>query len=248
MSRYAKKFAELRAKKEGALIPFVVLGDPDFETSRAIVHALAKNADILELGFPFSDPIADGARIQAADERSLKSGMDSDKCFELIANVRASNPTTPIGLLLYYNLVYRYGIEKFLKKAKQSGVDGVLVADMPLEESAEFNSLCKKIGIEEIFIVAPTTPAKKIVRIAKKASGFIYVVGVMGVTGERKGIEDSTVRLVKKIRSKTKLPVCVGFGISSAKDVQKVIGAGAHGAIVGSAIEAVIEKNLGDKG
>src|SRR3989338_597174 len=249
MSRYESLFKELKKKKEGAFVAFTVLGDPDFETSGKILDALCKNADVLELGLPFSDPIADGKRIQAADERALRAGMRTEKCFGLIENVRGEHPHTPIGLLVYYNLVYSNGTEKFLRRAKQAGVDSVLVADMPLEESAQFNKLCGKIGLEQVFIIAPTTGSARMKKILAKAKGFVYAVGVVGVTGERADAADSTISLVKSIRKAgAKIPVCVGFGVSTPAHARKIISAGADGIIVGSAIEAVIEKNLGNAG
>jgi len=247
MSLYEKKFEELKEKKEGAFIPFVVLGDPDFETSKRILSKMAKNADILELGFPFSDPIADGKRIQAADERALKSGITPAKCFKLINHVRKRNKKIPIGLLLYYNLIYSNGIKNFLQKAKRAGVNGILVADMPIEEADKMQELCAKIGLEQIFIVAPTTTGARMKKIASKAKGFVYTVGVLGVTGERKKIAKSTVKLVKEIKKNSKVPVCVGFGISKPEHVKRIISSGADGAIVGSATEAIIEKNLQNK-
>lgn len=244
---YAETFAELKKKKEGAFIPFVVLGDPDFNTSKRILDKMAKHADILELGFPFSDPIADGKRIQAADERALKAKITPNKCFQLIKHVRKKNKELPIGLLLYYNLVYTNGVEEFLKKAKRAGVNGILIADMPIEEAGEMQRLCSKHGLEQIFIVAPTTKGKRMREIASKAKGFIYTVGVLGVTGERKKIGNSTLKLIKQIKKKSNVPVCVGFGISKPEHIKKVLKSGADGAIVGSALEAIIEKNLGNK-
>tara|TARA_Y100000310_G_scaffold345709_1_gene468606 strand:+ start:9816 stop:10616 length:801 start_codon:yes stop_codon:yes gene_type:complete len=247
MSRYKKTFADLKKKKEGAFIPFVVLGDPDFDTSKKILNKMVKHADILELGFPFSDPIADGKRIQSADERALKAKITPNKCFQLIKQVRKKNKNTPIGLLLYYNLVYSNGIETFLKKAKRAGVDGILIADMPIEEAGEMQKVCEKIGLEQIFIVAPTTKGNRMREVASKAKGFVYTVGVLGVTGERKSIEVSTVKLVKSIKKNSKVPVCVGFGISKPEHVKKIIKNKADGAIVGSAIETIIENNLENK-
>lgn len=238
-------FRELGRKKEGAFVAFTVLGDPDFVTGGKILETLSENSDILELGLPFSDPIADGKRIQAADERALGSKMSVKKCFELIANLRAKNAQIPIGILVYYNLVFTNGSGKFLRKAKSSGVDGILVADMPIDEAAKFNSLCKKIGLEQIFIVAPTTGNKRMRRILSKCRGFAYAVGVLGVTGERKSVDNSTIGLVKRLRKTgISMPVCVGFGISRPKHAKKIIAAGANGVIVGSAIEAIIEQNL----
>ena len=245
MSRYSKLFGQLRKKNEGAFVAFTVLGDPEFSTSGKILRAMASHADILELGLPFSDPIADGKRIQAADERSLRAGMSVQKCFSLIKHVRARFPQKPIGLLVYYNLVYSNGADKFLRHAKDAGVDSVLIADMPLEESAGFNRLCRKNGIEQIFIVAPTTGKARMKKILSRCRGFAYAVGVVGVTGERSSVQGSTVEMVKRIRSAgASVPVCVGFGVSKPEHVRRIISAGADGVIVGSAIEAIIEKNL----
>ncbi len=246
-SRYSQKFAELAKKKEGAFIPFVVLGDPDFATSKKIIYSLAQSADCLELGFPFSDPIADGKRIQAADERALSKKMSVQKCFSLLKHARKACGEKPIGLLVYYNLVYSNGAEKFLRKAKQAGADGILIADMPIEEASGINKLCRKIGLEQIFIISPATGAQRIAKIASKAKGFLYAVSILGVTGERGSVAQSTISMLRLIKRHSKLPVCVGFGISKPEHVKKVIRAGADGAIVGSAIEAVIENNLARK-
>lgn len=247
MSRYNDTFARLSGRREGALIPFVVLGDPDFETSQKILGVLCEKADILELGFPFSDPIADGKRIQAADQRALSAGISVEKCFELIKGVRAKNPSIPIGLLLYYNLVYTNGCGNFLKRAKDAGVDGILIADMPVEESGAIAKLCRKIGIEQIFIVAQTTDGKRMKKILRVAAGFVYVVGVLGVTGERRDVGDAALETIRRAKAASRIPVCMGFGISEPSHVEKVIRAGADGAIIGSALEAVIERNLGDR-
>ncbi|HLC79682.1 MAG TPA: tryptophan synthase subunit alpha [archaeon] len=245
--RYAQTFFELAKKQKGAFIPFVVLGDPTFEDSKKVLRVLARNADCLELGFPFSDPIADGKRIASADQRSLKSGMSTEKCFELISQLRSENSKIPIGLLLYYNLVYTNGAEKFLKRAKECGVDGILIADMPLEESGEIKKLCKKIGLDLIFIISPLTGVARMKKILKCAGGFVYIVGVLGVTGERKSIEDGTIDLLQQVKKNTSLPCCIGFGISEPSHVEKIIKSGSDGAIVGSAIEAIIEKNIGNE-
>src|SRR3989344_2242376 len=244
MSLYKKMFEQLKKKNEKEFIPFVVLGDHDFKTSEKILDVLVQKTDALELGFPFSDPIADGKRIQAADERSLKSGTTPEKCFSLIKNIRKKNKNIPIGLLLYYNLVFSNGTESFLRKAKAVGVNGILVADMPIEEASEFNSICKKIGLDQIFIVAPTTDGKRMKKIASKASGFVCTVGILGVTGERKSVATDTLNLIRRIKKNSKIPVCVGFGISTPEHVRKIIKEGADGAIVGTAVEAIIEKNL----
>jgi len=247
MNRYKITFEKLRQKKQGAFIPFVVLGDPDFETSKKILEKMVKHADCIELGFPFSDPIADGKRIQAADERAINAGINPDKCFELIKHVRSINKEIPIGLLIYYNIVFTSGINNFLAKTKKAGVDAILVADMPLEESSEFNSKCISSGIEQVFIAAPTTGKERLAKIISKSTAFVYVVGVLGVTGERKNVDSSAGRIVSSIKNISKIPACVGFGISKPEHVKKIIGEGADGAIVGSAVEAIIEENLCNK-
>ncbi len=252
MNRYERVFGGLKSKNEGAFIPFVVLGDPDFETSKKILSVLVRNADCLELGFPFSDPIADGPRIQAADQRALISGVSVSKCFELVKYVRGLNDCVPIGLLVYYNLVFNMGVREFVRRAVECGVDGLLIADLPFEESGFVNKVCREFGLSQIFIVSPTTSKDRCLRIASKCTGFLYVVSVLGVTGERDSV-DSARSVVKRVKSFLKLngsdfelPVCVGFGISNPDQVFEVIRIGADGAICGSAVEAIVEKNLGD--
>jgi tryptophan synthase alpha chain len=244
-SRYAKRFEELKKAGEGAFIPFVTLGDPDEKESEKIIEMLVESgADALELGFAFSDPIADGKTIQAADERAINSGITPDKAFSIIKKVRKKNDSIPVGLLVYCNTVYNYGIGAFYEKAKEAGVDGILIADLSLEESKPYLSVAKKSGIEQIFIIAPTTPSERIEKIVSKAAGFIYLVSVTGITGARKTVSKSALGLIKRVRKKTGLPVCVGFGISRPEHAKKMLGAGADGVIVGSAIVSKIEKNL----
>jgi len=242
---YAEKFKELNGKK--ALIPFTVLGDPDVSTSVAVIKAMVDGgADILELGFPFSDPIADGPTIQSADIRSLDSGFNTDKGFEILEKVRGFTDV-PIGLLVYYNIVLQYGVEKFYSKCKEIGVNGVLIADMPVEESDEIVKTASSNDLETIFIVSPLTTDERVKKISAKTTGFIYVIARLGVTGARDDMESGTLELLKRIRPLTDVPLCVGFGISKKEHVQAVYDAGADGAIVGSAIVKVIEKNLSDK-
>ncbi len=247
MNRYEKRFAELKKNGKKALMPFVVLGDPDYETSSEILKEMMKHADALELGFAFSDPIADGKTIQAADVRALDSGINPDKCFELIKEIRKIDNDIPIGLLVYYNLIYANGIDNFYKKAKDAGVDGILAADAPIEEAGPLLKSAKKFGINQIFLVTPTITPERLKTILASASGFVYLVALLGVTGARKELGAETVSLIKKVRPETKLPICVGFGISEPEHVKKVCDAGADCAIVGSAVEKIIEKNLGNK-
>jgi len=248
MNSYKKTFNELKKKKEGALAAFAVIGDPNYKTSLDIVKkVIDAGADVLELGIPFSDPIADGKTIQAADMRALKSGMNTDKAFDLIKNVRKYNDKIPIGLLVYGNLIYQRGINKFYNDAAKSGVNSVLVADVPIEESDDYIKSARTNKIDTVFIVSPLTSNERIKKIVSKTTGFVYVVSRLGVTGARAKLESSTLGMIKKIRKFTKKPLCVGFGISKPEHVKAVTKAGADGAIVGSAIVNLIEKNVNNK-
>lgn len=245
--RYENKFEELKRNNEGALIPFVVIGDPDYETSLEIVKSLVKSgADILELGLAFSDPIADGPTIQLADKRVLDKKINTDRVFDFIKEVRKFTDI-PIGLLVYYNLVYQRGIEKFYIDANNAGVDSILIADMPIEEAEQVVRISEENQIGQIFIVSPLTSKERLVEIAKKGRGFIYVVSRLGVTGARDDMQQGTIELLKRIRPHTNLKLCVGFGISKPEHVKAVLNAGADGAITGSAIVKIIENNLGNK-
>lgn len=245
--RYKNKFKELKEKNQGALAPFVVIGDPDYDTSLEIVRALVDGgADILELGLPFSDPIADGPTIQLADKRALEKEINTDKIVEFIRDVRKFTDI-PIGLLVYYNLVYQRGIEKFYQDFKEAGVDSVLIADMPIEESDRVVEVARSSNIDQIFIATQLTSNKRLKDLTKIGNGFIYVVSRLGVTGARADLQQSTLDLIKRIKPLTDLPLCVGFGISKPEHVKAVLAAGANGAITGSAVVKLIEKNLGDK-
>ena len=244
---YTKTFKKLKKKKEKALVPFVVIGDPDYATSLKIVETIIEaDANILELGFPFSDPIADGPTIQGADVRSLKKGINTDKCFRFIKKIREFSEI-PIGLLVYYNLIYQRGINKFFYDCKIAGVTSVLAADVPAEEANEIIVAARKNKIDTVFIVSPLTDNNRLKLILKKCRGFIYIVSRLGVTGAREDLQKGTLKLLKRIRPKTKLPLCVGFGISKPEHVKAVCKAGADGVIVGSAIIRIIEKNLNNK-
>lgn len=252
MGNFEKKFLELKKSNGKAFVPFVVLGDPDFETSFKIVKTLVDSgADALELGFAFSDPIADGPTIQEADQRALESKMDTEKNFQLLGKISAyaesQGKKIPISLLLYSNLIVQYGIGEFYSKAKQCGVSAILASDVPLEESTPFVQAAKKNKIEQIFLITPNTSNERLKKILKFAKGYLYLVAVLGVTGARKSVQNETISLIKRVKSKTKLPAIVGFGISSAGNAKDVLKAGADGFIVGSAIVNKIKKNLGNK-
>ncbi len=247
MSRYKKLFNRLRKRKENALMPFVVVGDPDYNTSISITKALIDSgADILELGLPFSDPIADGPTIQGADIRALNKKINTGNIFNLIKQVREYS-NIPIGLLVYANLILQRGISKFYADAAKAGIDSVLVADLPIEEADEYIKAAKKHKVDTVFIVSPLTSNERLKKIIKKTRGFVYVVSRLGVTGARADLQEGTLKLLRRIRPRTKLPLCVGFGISRPEHVKAVCKAGANGAIVGSAVVKIIEKNLGNK-
>jgi len=243
MKTYKQTFAEL---KTAALIPFFVIGDPDFDTSLAIVKtAIDAGADILELGIPFSDPIADGPTIQKADIRALRSGMTVQKALEFIRKVK-DHKDIPIGLLMYYNLIYQYGTERFFRDFHQAGVNSVLVADLSIDDADEIYDAARSAGLDTVFMVTPNTEPQRMRLIASKTTGFIYTVSVLGVTGSRERLSDVVEGLVRRLKKLTPVPVCVGFGISKAEHAEAVARAGADGVIIGSKIVELIENNLAD--
>jgi len=241
MKTYKQVFSELNRT---ALIPFFVVGDPDFDTSLEIVKtAIDAGADILELGIPFSDPIADGPTIQKADIRSLRSGMTVQKALELIRKVK-DYKDIPIGLLMYYNLVYQYGIEEFFRDFHKAGVNSVLVADMSIDDADEVVPSAVSAGLDTVFMVTPNTTAERMKVIASKTTGFIYTVSLLGVTGSRENISDMVEDLIGKLKKLSNIPVCVGFGISKPDHAVAIARAGADGIIIGSKIVELIEHNL----
>ena len=247
MKTYKQVFSELKEKNGTALIPFFVVGDPDFDTSLSIVKAaMDAGADILELGIPFSDPIADGPTIQKADIRAIQSGMNVAGALEFIRNLKAYRDI-PIGLLMYYNLVYQYGTEKFFHDFHQAGVNSVLIADLSVDDADEIIGPAASAGLDTVFMVTPNTEPERMKLIASKTTGFIYTVSVLGVTGSREKLSDTVEGLVGRLKALTDVPVCVGFGISSAEHAATVAHAGADGIIIGSKIVGLIESNLGDK-
>jgi len=244
MKTYKQVFSELN---RAALIPFFVIGDPDFDTSLEIVKtAIDAGADILELGIPFSDPIADGPTIQKADIRARNAGMNLVKGLELIRKIKDYRDI-PIGLLMYYNLIYQYGAEKFFKDFYQAGVNSVLVADLSIDDADEIIAPAASAGLDTVFMVTPNTTTERMKLIASKTTGFIYAVSLLGVTGSREKLSDTVEELVGKLKNLTTVPVCVGFGISSAEHAAAIAQAGADGVIIGSKIVQLIEKNLADK-
>ena len=244
MKTYKQVFSEL---DRPALIPFFVVGDPDFDTSLAIVKtAIDAGADILELGIPFSDPIADGPTIQKADIRSLRSGMTVKKALEFIRKVK-DYKDIPIGLLMYYNLIYQYGTEKFFRDFHRAGVNSILVADMSIDDADEVVPSAVSAGLDTVFMVTPNTTPERMKIIASKTTGFIYTVSLLGVTGSRKELSGMVEELIGKLKKLTNVPVCVGFGISKSEHAAAIAHAGADGVIIGSKIVELIERNLNNR-
>ena len=247
MSRLAKAFARCRAQNRAAFVAYLCAGDPDFETSLAACKALlASGVDVLELGVPFSDPLADGLTNQLAAQRALEGGMTAARVFELVKKIRETSDT-PIIFYTYYNLVFSNGVDAYVRAAKAAGVDGILTLDLPPEEAGEIATACKAHGVETVFIVAPTTPDARLPIIAKATTGFIYYVSREGVTGVRDQVATNIPEAVARIRRYTALPVAVGFGISTREQVAQVA-AQADGVVVGSALVNIIRENLADRG
>jgi tryptophan synthase alpha chain len=244
MSRIKDAFARAEARKRAAFVAYLCAGDPDFETSLAACRAvIAAGADILELGVPFSDPLADGLTNQLAAQRALKSGMTAARVFELVRRVRETSEI-PVVFYTYYNLVFSNGVDAYVRSAKEAGVDGLLILDLPPEEAQEAEAACRAHGVDTVCIVAPTTPDSRLPRIAKAATGFIYYVSREGVTGVRDQLAGGIPEAVARIRAHTRLPVAVGFGISTREQVAQVA-ALADGVVVGSALVNIIRDGLG---
>lgn len=224
-----------------AFIPFITCGDPDLETTGKVVRAAAENgADLIELGIPFSDPTAEGPVIQGANIRALAGGITTDKVFDFVKDIRR-DVKIPLVFMTYANLVFSYGAEKFMSKCAETGIDGIILPDLPFEEKDEFQPVCDKYGVDLISLIAPTSE-QRIAMIAKEASGFIYVVSSLGVTGTRSEITTDIGSIIKVIREHTEVPCAVGFGISTPLQAQKMASL-SDGAIVGSAIIKIIEKH-----
>lgn len=244
MKTYKQLFSELN---RAALIPFFVIGDPDSKTSLEIVKtAIDAGADILELGIPFSDPIADGPTIQKADIRAMKSGMTVAKALEFIRKLKEYKDI-PIGLLMYYNLIYQYNTEKFFTDFHKAGVNSILVADLSIDDADEITGPAKKAGLDTVFMVTPNTDIDRMKTITSKTTGFIYTVSILGVTGSRDRLSESIQGLIAKLKSLTNVPVCVGFGISKPEHAAAVVSTGADGVIIGSKLIQIIEHNLQNK-
>lgn len=246
--RIAKRFAELKAANRAGFVAFISAGDPNLETSLEILKGLPKaGADVIELGMPFTDPMAEGPAIQQSSLRALKAGQTMQKTLAMVRSFRESDQATPIVLMGYYNPIYSYGVDKFAKDAKTAGVDGLIIVDLPPEEDQELRGPAKAQGLDLIRLATPTTNAKRLPAVLEGATGFLYYVSIMGVTGTKSINPAEMTAALKPIRQATSLPVAVGFGIKTeadAKEVAKV----ADAAVVGSALVAEIGRFVGSDG
>lgn len=243
MSRIQNAFARARAENRAVFVAYVCAGDPDFETSIDVCRALLANGvDVLELGVPFSDPLADGLTNQLAAQRALESGMTASRVFELVRRIREFSEA-PVVFYTYYNLVFAGGVDAYVRAAKAAGVDGILTLDLPPEEAGEVSAACRTHGVETVFIIAPTTPDERIATIAQATTGFLYYVSREGVTGVRDQVAGNIPDAIARIRAHTQLPMVVGFGIGTRVQVAQVA-AHADGVVVGSALVNCVRDNL----
>jgi tryptophan synthase alpha chain len=237
-------FAKLAAENRPAFVTYFMGGDPDYDTSVAIMKGLpAAGADVIELGMPFSDPMADGPSIQAAGLRSLHSGHNLPKCFDMVRAFRKDNQYTPIVVMGYYNPIYQYGPERFLADAKAAGIDGMIIVDLPPEMDEELCLPALKEGLNFIRLATPTTDEKRLPKVLSNTSGFVYYVSINGITGAAAPEPDEVAASVAHIKAKTDLPICVGFGVRTA-DQAAAIGRAADGVVVGTAIVSAIAASL----
>ena len=246
MDRIAEAFARARSQNRACFVAYLCAGDPDFETSLAACRELLTNGvDILELGVPFSDPLADGLTNQLAAQRALEGGMTAARVFELVRRIREFSDA-PIVFYTYYNLVFANSVDAYVRAAKAAGVDGMLTLDLPPEEAGEVSAACRKHGVQTVFIVAPTTPESRLPKIAEVTTGFIYYVSREGVTGVRDQVASNIPEAIARIKKHAALPVVVGFGVSQRAHVSQ-IAAHADGVVVGSALVNCIRDHLTER-
>ncbi|WP_113906429.1 tryptophan synthase subunit alpha [Aliidiomarina celeris] len=243
--RYQQMFSRLQARNEGAFVPFVTLADPNIELSERIIECLLSNgADALELGLPFSDPVADGPVIQAANIRALANGAKMRACFELLARVRSRHSELPIGLLVYCNLVHAQGVEAFYQRCAEAGVDSVLIADLPLRERQFYQSAAQKHGVQSVFICPPDASSELRQRVAEASEGYVYLLSRAGVTGADTALHLPATEAIAELAAAKSAPPLLGFGISQPDHVKQAIKSGAAGAISGSAVVRIIAEHL----
>jgi tryptophan synthase alpha chain len=247
-SRIENRFAELRRQNRAALVTFIMAGDPDLATSAAILKSLpAAGADLIELGMPFTDPMADGPAIQAAGLRALKAGTTLVKTLALVAEFRKQDQTTPIVLMGYYNPIYVHGVDNFLVEAKGAGVDGMIVVDLPPEEDTELCLPALKAGLAFIRLATPTTDAVRLPAVLANTSGFVYYVSITGITGAAAPKTTDVAAAVSRLKRHTDLPIAVGFGVKNAESAA-AIAAVADGVVVGSALVEAVRTSLDSEG
>lgn len=247
-TRIDRRMAKLKAEGRPALVTYFMGGDPDYETSLSIMKALPKaGADVIELGMPFSDPMADGPAIQAAGLRALKGGQTLAKTLSMAAEFREGDDETPIVMMGYYNPIYIYGVDRFLADARAAGIDGLIVVDLPPEMDQELCVPALKAGINFIRLATPTTDERRLPKVLQNTSGFVYYVSMTGITGSALPDMSNVAAAVGRIKSHTDLPVCVGFGVKTAEQA-RVIGAAADGVVVGTAIVNAVANVLGADG
>jgi tryptophan synthase alpha chain len=247
-TRISRRFASLKDEGRAALVTFLMAGDPDEKTSLAIIRALPEaGADVIEVGMPFTDPMADGPAIQAAGLRALRAGQTLEKTLAMVDDFRAGNDTTPIVLMGYYNPIYIYGVERFLSDATKAGVDGLIVVDLPPEEDDELCLPALRSGLNFIRLATPTTDAKRLPAVLNNTSGFVYYVSITGITGAAAPDTAKVTAAVTRIKRHTKLPVAVGFGVKTAAHA-RAIAASADGVVVGSALVEAVRASLDRNG
>jgi tryptophan synthase alpha chain len=247
-TRIDTRFAELKREGRAAFVTFLMAGDPDLETSLKVIKALPRaGADILEIGMPFTDPMADGPAIQASGLRALKAGTTLKKTLALVKEFRAGDDATPVILMGYYNPIYIYGVDKFLADAKAAGIDGLILVDMPAEEDDELCIPALKAGLNFIRLATPTTDDRRLPAVLANTSGFVYYVSITGITGAASADTEAVATAVARIKRHTKLPVCVGFGIRTPEQA-RAIAARADGAVVGTALVDALSKSLDGDG
>ena len=249
MSAIAATFRDLKQKSEGCLIAYVMAGDPTLKHTLQIVDALvAGGADIVELGIPFSDPIADGPTLQRAAGRALEAGTTPRMVFDLARAIRRAHEV-PLVVMTYYNIVHQMGVEAFCSAAEQSGVNGIIAPDLPIEEASPYKEAAMRHGIDTIFLVAPSTSAARLEKLLTASSGFVYLVSANGITGARKILQDESVASIQRTASliRGRAPLAVGFGLSLPSHVRQVIDSGASAAIVGSRFAQIVGQNLDDE-
>lgn len=243
-TRIDARFEKLKAENRGALVTFITAGDPTYDVSLEILKSLPDaGADVIELGMPFSDPMADGPAIQLASERALANGQNMIKTLEMVREFRKTEPDTPLVLMGYFNPIYHYGAEKFVTDAKEAGVDGLIVVDVPPEADDELCIPAMEVGLNFIRLATPTTDDVRLPKVLQNTSGFLYYVSVNGITGVNAPDIADVLQNVQRIKKQTNLPIAVGFGVKSAEQVREIT-SGAEGAVVGSAIIREIEANL----